>query len=133
MPPSTALACGGRKEATMTNEEKLAYVGRRAYELAAAGEHEDFAEIQRAIMKEGHAELVPWLEKPGVIDAIRCRGGSGAQGRTAGKKDARHQLPNRSRDDLAAAGYACVRDELKNIQVTVTSDYSPDLAEAQVR
>ena len=54
----------------MTNEEKLAYVVRRAYELAAAGEHEDFAEIQRAIMKEGHAELVPWLEKPGVIDAI---------------------------------------------------------------
>jgi LysR family transcriptional regulator, hca operon transcriptional activator len=26
-----------------------------------------------------------------------------------------------------------LRDELKNIQVTVTSDYSPDLAEALVR
>jgi hypothetical protein len=58
------------EEGTMTNEERLAYVGRRAYELAAAGEHEDFAEIQRAMVKEGHAELVPWLEKPGVIDAI---------------------------------------------------------------
>jgi hypothetical protein len=56
----------------MVNEEKLAYVGRRAYELAATGEHEDFAEIQRAIMNEGHAELVPWLEKPGVIDAINA-------------------------------------------------------------
>jgi len=56
----------------MVNEEMLAYVGRRAYELAAAGEHEDFAEVQRAIMKEGHAELVPWLEKPGVIDAINA-------------------------------------------------------------
>jgi hypothetical protein len=56
----------------MVNEEKLAYVGRRAYELAGAGEHEDFAEIQRAIMKEGYAELVPWLEKPGVIDAINA-------------------------------------------------------------
>jgi hypothetical protein len=57
-------------EATMTREEKLAYVGRRAYELAQTGKHEDFAAIQLAIMREGHAESVPWLERPGIIDAI---------------------------------------------------------------
>jgi hypothetical protein len=54
----------------MTNDEKLAYVGRRAYELAQTGKHEDFAAIQLAIMREGHAESVPWLERPAVIDAI---------------------------------------------------------------
>lgn len=54
----------------MTTDEKLAYVGRRAYELAQTGKHEDFAAIQLAIMKEGHAESVPWLERPGIIDAI---------------------------------------------------------------
>jgi hypothetical protein len=58
------------REATMTTEEKLAYVGRRAYELAQTGKHEDFAAIQLAIMREGHAESVPWLERPGIIDAI---------------------------------------------------------------
>ena len=39
--------------------------------------------------------------------AGRCRGGSGAQDRTACKKDVRRRLPNRSRDELAAASHAC--------------------------
>jgi hypothetical protein len=54
----------------MTREERLAYVGRRAYELAQAGKHNDFAAIQLEIMREGHAESVPWLERPGVIEVI---------------------------------------------------------------
>jgi hypothetical protein len=54
----------------MTREERLAYVGRRAYELAQTGKHGDFAAIQLEIMKEGYAESVPWLERPAVIDAI---------------------------------------------------------------
>jgi len=43
---------------------------------------------------------------PAGAGAGRCRGGSGAQGRTACKKDVRHRLPNRSRDELAAEGHA---------------------------
>jgi hypothetical protein len=56
-------------EATMRHE-RLRYVGRRAYELARSGQHEDFASIQQAIMREGYADGVPWLEWPGVIAAI---------------------------------------------------------------
>jgi hypothetical protein len=54
----------------MMNEDRLAYVGKRAYELAQTGDHEDFASIQRAIMNEGYAESVPWLELPGVMAAL---------------------------------------------------------------
>jgi hypothetical protein len=50
--------------------DRLIYVGQRAYELARSGEHEDFASIERAIMDEGYDESVPWLERPGVIDAL---------------------------------------------------------------
>jgi hypothetical protein len=48
----------------------LRSVGRIAYELASTGEHVDFAGIRRAIIDEGHAALSPWLDKPGVSDAI---------------------------------------------------------------
>jgi hypothetical protein len=54
----------------MKNDTRLAYVGKRAYELAQTGEHEDFASIQQAIIDEGYAESVPWLEVPGVMAAI---------------------------------------------------------------
>ena len=65
-----AADLGGRnKEATM-DESRLAYVGKRAYELAQTGDHEDFASIQQAIMDEGYAESVPWLEFPGVMAAL---------------------------------------------------------------
>ena len=63
--------------------------------------------------------------------AGRCRGGNGAQGRTACKKDVCHRLPNRSRDELAAAGHASAARRAE--QVTISSDYSPDLAEALLR
>jgi hypothetical protein len=53
-----------------TYDERLAYVGQRAYELARSGEHEDFASIEQAIMDEGYDESVPWLERPGVIEAL---------------------------------------------------------------
>jgi hypothetical protein len=51
-------------------EDRLAYVGRRAYELAQTGRHEDFASIQQAIIDEGFDEWVPWLERPGVIESL---------------------------------------------------------------
>jgi len=54
----------------MANQDRLAYVGRRAYELAQSGAHEDFASIQQAIIDEGYAESVPWLEFPGVMTAL---------------------------------------------------------------
>ena len=50
--------------------ERLAYVGQRAYELARSGAHQDFASIEQAIMDEGFDESVPWLERPGVIEAL---------------------------------------------------------------
>ena len=52
------------------SEKRLAYVGRRAYELARSGRYADFASIERAIIDEGYDETVPWLEKPGVIEAL---------------------------------------------------------------
>jgi hypothetical protein len=51
-------------------EERLAYIGRRAYELARSGYHEDFASIQSALMGEGYADGVAWLEWPGVMSAL---------------------------------------------------------------
>jgi hypothetical protein len=51
-------------------ENRLAYVGHRAYELARSGDFENFASIQQEIIDEGYAESVPWLEWPGVIEAI---------------------------------------------------------------
>jgi len=51
-------------------EARLAYVGHRAYELARSGDYEDFASIQQAIIDEGYDDSVPWLEWPGVIEAI---------------------------------------------------------------
>ncbi len=54
----------------MRDDSRLAYVGKRAYELAMTGDHEDFASIQQAIIDEGYAESVPWLEFPGVMAAL---------------------------------------------------------------
>jgi hypothetical protein len=48
----------------------LAYVGHRAYELARSGQYADFASIEQAIIDEGYDEIVPWLERPGVIEAL---------------------------------------------------------------
>jgi|HubBroStandDraft_3_1064219.scaffolds.fasta_scaffold2207457_2 hypothetical protein len=48
----------------------LAYVGHRAYELARSGRYADFASIEQAIIDEGYDETVPWLERPGVIEAL---------------------------------------------------------------
>jgi hypothetical protein len=48
----------------------LRRVGRIAYELAAKGEHPDFAGVQRAFIDQGHTALSPWLDKPGVSVAI---------------------------------------------------------------
>jgi hypothetical protein len=52
------------------NQQRLAYVGRRAYELARSGNFEDFASIQMALMAEGYADCVAWLERPGVMAAL---------------------------------------------------------------
>jgi len=52
------------------NDERLAYVGRRAYELARSGYYEDFASIQLAIKREGYADSIAWLELPGVMAAL---------------------------------------------------------------
>jgi hypothetical protein len=51
-------------------EDRLAYVGKRAYELAGTGEHEDFASVEQALIDEGYAESVAWLERPGVMAAL---------------------------------------------------------------
>jgi hypothetical protein len=51
-------------------KNRLAYVGRRAYELALSGKYPDFASIEQAIIDEGFDETVPWLERPGVIEAL---------------------------------------------------------------
>src|SRR5713101_7433694 len=45
--------------------------------------------------------------RPPGADAGRCRGRSGTQGGATGKEEVRHRLPNRARDQLAAAGDAC--------------------------
>jgi hypothetical protein len=73
----------------MDNPEKaLAPVAQRAYELARSGEHRDFVSIQEAIMREGFAEAVPWLEREGVMASLQAicdvsrKGGSPAQATT---------------------------------------------------
>lgn len=48
----------------------IKYVVRRAYELALTGEYPDFVSIEEAIIREGHAESVPWLELPSVIESL---------------------------------------------------------------
>ena len=51
-------------------DERLAYAARRAYDLASSGAYQDFCSIQEAIVEEGFAETVPWLERPGVMEAL---------------------------------------------------------------
>lgn len=55
----------------LNTEELLAHVARRAYELAYSGQYADFVSIQEAIMDEGYAEGVPWLERDGIIEALQ--------------------------------------------------------------
>jgi hypothetical protein len=50
----------------------IKYAVRRAYELAQTGEFGDFAAIEQAIIDEGYAEFVPWLEHEGVISALQA-------------------------------------------------------------
>ena len=52
------------------DSQPLKYVARRAYELALTGEYPDFVSIEEAIVREGYAEAVPWLEFPGVIESL---------------------------------------------------------------
>ena len=56
--------------AMSVDHQRLAYVGRRAYELARSGNCKDFASIQMALMGEGYADSVAWLELPGVMAAL---------------------------------------------------------------
>jgi hypothetical protein len=53
------------------DEELLLYVGRRVYEMVRSGEHTNFASIKAAIVEEGRAEGVEWLEVPGVEAALQ--------------------------------------------------------------
>ncbi len=55
----------------LDKEELLAHVARRAYDLADSGRYPDFASIQEAIIDEGYAEGVPWLERGGIIEALQ--------------------------------------------------------------
>jgi hypothetical protein len=54
----------------LRQEDRLTYATRRAYDLASSGTYQDFCSIQEAIVKEGFAETVPWLERPGVMEAL---------------------------------------------------------------
>ena len=54
----------------MDDFRPLKYVARRAYELASTGRYADFVSIEEAIIAEGYAESVPWLEMPAVIASI---------------------------------------------------------------
>lgn len=54
----------------MQSQDRIVYVAQRAYELARTGKYEDFVSIQQAIIDEGYMECVPWLERPGVMDAL---------------------------------------------------------------
>ena len=51
-------------------DDRLTYAARRAYDLARSGSYQDFVSIQEAIIDEGFGETVPWLERPGVIEAL---------------------------------------------------------------
>jgi hypothetical protein len=55
--------------------DRLIYVAQRAYELARSGEHSDLASVEKAIVAEGFADGVAWLERPEVKDALQviCR------------------------------------------------------------
>jgi hypothetical protein len=52
------------------DDERLRHVGRRAYDLALSGRHNNFGSMQSAIAEEGRAEGVAWLEVPGVMEAL---------------------------------------------------------------
>jgi hypothetical protein len=55
--------------------DRLIYVAQRAYELAGSGEYSDFASVEEAIVSEGFADGIAWLEKSHVKDALQviCR------------------------------------------------------------
>jgi hypothetical protein len=55
--------------------DRLIYVAQRAYELARSGYYSDLASVEKAIIAEGFADGVAWLERPDVKDALQviCR------------------------------------------------------------
>lgn len=54
----------------INDHSSIKYVARRAYELALTGKYPDFASIEAAIIDEGYAASVAWLEFPGVMAAL---------------------------------------------------------------
>jgi len=67
---------------------------------------------------------------PPGAGASQCRGGNSAQGRTAlEKRLSPSAFKPVTRSTGCRASCMVLRDELKDIQVTISSDYSPDLAE----
>jgi hypothetical protein len=56
-------------------QDRLIYVAQRAYELARSGEYSDLASVEKAIVAEGFADGVAWLERPDVKDSLQviCR------------------------------------------------------------
>jgi hypothetical protein len=55
--------------------DRLIYVAQRAYELARSGDYSDLASVEKAIVAEGFADGVAWLERPDVKDSLQviCR------------------------------------------------------------
>jgi hypothetical protein len=51
-------------------EDHRAYVLLRGYSLAAAGEHESFLSIVRALISEGYPEAAAWLNQPAVRETL---------------------------------------------------------------
>jgi hypothetical protein len=52
------------------HEDRMRYVARRAFDLASSGKYPDFVSIQETIVDEGFGEVVPWLERPGVMESL---------------------------------------------------------------
>jgi hypothetical protein len=48
----------------------VAAAGQFRSDLARTGKHASFASIEQAIVDEGYAETVPWLEWPGVVHSL---------------------------------------------------------------
>jgi hypothetical protein len=53
-----------------TREDRRAYVLLRGYSLAAAGEHESYLSIVRAVVSEGYPEAAAWLNQITVRQAL---------------------------------------------------------------
>jgi hypothetical protein len=55
----------------MKQEEKKALVVRRAYELAASGEHIDYLTIEDQLAREGYPEARDWLDREGLRRTLK--------------------------------------------------------------